>query len=49
MATDIPRYKLNDGNSLPVVGFGTYPLRGDEALRRWCLHWRAATSCWTQQ
>jgi diketogulonate reductase-like aldo/keto reductase len=32
MATDVPRYKLNDGNSLPVVGFGTYPLRGDEGV-----------------
>lgn len=32
----IPEYTLNDGNSLPAIGFGTYPLRdeeGTEALR----------------
>ena len=23
-------YTLNDGNTLPAIGFGTYPLRGDE-------------------
>jgi 2,5-diketo-D-gluconate reductase A len=27
-----PRIELNDGNSLPAIGFGTYPLRGDEAV-----------------
>jgi diketogulonate reductase-like aldo/keto reductase len=32
MAADIPRYELNDGHSLPVVGFGTYPLRGDDGV-----------------
>ena len=30
--TTIPTYKLNDGNSLPAVGFGTYPLRDDEGI-----------------
>jgi 2,5-diketo-D-gluconate reductase A len=25
-----PSLTLNDGHSMPVVGFGTYPLRGDE-------------------
>jgi diketogulonate reductase-like aldo/keto reductase len=29
---DIPRYTLNDGNSLPAIGFGTYPMTGDEAV-----------------
>ncbi len=29
-ATTIPTYALNDGSTLPAVGFGTYPLRGDE-------------------
>ena len=28
----VPRVPLNDGNSLPAIGFGTYPLRGDEAV-----------------
>lgn len=28
---DTPRLTLNDGNSLPVIGFGTYPLRGRAA------------------
>jgi 2,5-diketo-D-gluconate reductase A len=26
----IPQYTLNDGNTLPAIGFGTYPLRGEE-------------------
>ncbi|MCU1534450.1 MAG: aldo/keto reductase [Glaciihabitans sp.] len=26
--TPSSRYSLNDGNTLPVIGFGTYPLRG---------------------
>ncbi len=25
--------KLNDGTALPAIGFGTYPLKGDEAVR----------------
>lgn len=29
---DTPRLTLNDGNSLPAIGFGTYPLRGEAAL-----------------
>src|SRR3954451_19154585 len=28
----IPTYKLNDGNVLPAVGFGTYPLKGEEGI-----------------
>ena len=35
MAT-IPTYDLNDGTTIPAIGFGTYPLRGDdgtEAIR----------------
>jgi diketogulonate reductase-like aldo/keto reductase len=32
MTFDIPRYTLNDGQSVPVIGFGTYPLRGDEGV-----------------
>ncbi|MDF9717033.1 aldo/keto reductase [Nocardioides sp. ChNu-153] len=31
--TDVPTHTLNDGTTLPAVGFGTYPLRGDEAVR----------------
>jgi 2,5-diketo-D-gluconate reductase A len=26
----IPTYVLNDGTTIPAIGFGTYPLRGDE-------------------
>jgi diketogulonate reductase-like aldo/keto reductase len=29
---NVPTYTLNDGNSLPAVGFGTYPLKGEEGL-----------------
>ncbi|MEO6826548.1 MAG: aldo/keto reductase [Microbacteriaceae bacterium] len=28
---EIPRYELLDGHSIPPVGFGTYPLRGEDA------------------
>lgn len=28
----IPTYPLNDGHELPVIGFGTYPLRGEEGI-----------------
>ena len=27
---EIPTHALNDGTSLPAIGFGTYPLRGDD-------------------
>lgn len=27
---DIPTYTLNDGTTLPAIGFGTYPLRGED-------------------
>ena len=27
---EIPQRELNDGTSIPAIGFGTYPLRGDE-------------------
>ena len=27
---EIPTYALNDGNALPAIGFGTYPLRGED-------------------
>lgn len=36
MTVEIPRYSLNDGTTLPVIGFGTFPLRegeGVEAMR----------------
>ncbi len=32
MTLEIPRYPLNDGQSVPVIGFGTYPLRGDDGV-----------------
>jgi 2,5-diketo-D-gluconate reductase A len=32
MTFDIPRYALNDDLTLPVIGFGTYPLRGEEGV-----------------
>ena len=32
MTSETPRYALNDGNTLPMVGFGTYPLKGDDGV-----------------
>lgn len=31
-ATDLPTYDLNDGTTIPAIGFGTYPLTGDEGV-----------------
>jgi 2,5-diketo-D-gluconate reductase A len=31
MAT-IPTYTLNDGSTLPAIGFGTYPLKGKDGI-----------------
>lgn len=28
----VPTYTLNDGQTVPAIGFGTYPLRGDEGV-----------------
>ncbi len=28
----VPTHTLNDGTSLPAIGFGTYPLKGEEAV-----------------
>jgi 2,5-diketo-D-gluconate reductase A len=28
----VPTYTLNDGNTLPAVGFGTYPLTGEDGI-----------------
>lgn len=28
----IPQYRLNDGTTLPAIGFGTYPLRGQAGV-----------------
>jgi 2,5-diketo-D-gluconate reductase A len=30
--TSIPTYTLNDGNTLPAVGFGSYPLSGEDGI-----------------
>jgi 2,5-diketo-D-gluconate reductase A len=32
MAASTPTYTLNDGTEVPAIGFGTYPLDGDEAV-----------------
>ena len=32
MTSELPRYPLNDGHTVPVIGFGTYPLRGDDGV-----------------
>jgi len=32
MTPEIPRYQLNDGRSLPRIGFGTYPLTGADGV-----------------
>ncbi|WP_248582519.1 aldo/keto reductase [Nocardioides sp. InS609-2] len=29
---EIPTHDLNDGRALPAIGFGTYPLEGDEGI-----------------
>ncbi len=29
---DVPAYTLNDGSTLPAIGFGTYPLTGEEGI-----------------
>lgn len=31
--SNVPTYTLNDGTTLPAVGFGTYPLRGEEGIQ----------------
>lgn len=28
----VPTYTLNDGTSLPAIGFGTYPMRGEDGV-----------------
>lgn len=33
MQTSTPTHRLRDGNTLPAVGFGTYPLRGEDGIR----------------
>ncbi|WP_270888057.1 aldo/keto reductase [Pedococcus sp. 5OH_020] len=32
MANDTTAYTLNDGTVVPAIGFGTYPLRGDDGV-----------------
>lgn len=32
MIFDVPRYTLNDGQTMPVTGFGTYPLRDQDGV-----------------
>jgi 2,5-diketo-D-gluconate reductase A len=32
MASEIRTHTLNDGNTLPAIGFGTYPLKGDDGI-----------------
>ncbi|MFC4225003.1 aldo/keto reductase [Lysinibacter cavernae] len=36
MALQIPTYTLNDGITVPQVGFGTYPLKGEDGA--WAVH-----------
>jgi diketogulonate reductase-like aldo/keto reductase len=31
-AATIPTYELNDGRRIPAIGFGTYPLKGEECV-----------------
>jgi diketogulonate reductase-like aldo/keto reductase len=30
--TDTTAYRLNDGSTLPAIGFGTYPLKGEDGI-----------------
>jgi 2,5-diketo-D-gluconate reductase A len=32
MSSNVPRYTLNDDQTVPVIGFGTYPLRGADGV-----------------
>jgi diketogulonate reductase-like aldo/keto reductase len=32
MAAQIPTYRLNDGTTIPAIGFGTYPMKGEECV-----------------
>jgi 2,5-diketo-D-gluconate reductase A len=32
MTFDVPTHTLNDGRELPAIGFGTYPLTGDDGI-----------------
>jgi diketogulonate reductase-like aldo/keto reductase len=32
MATDTTAYELNDGTTVPALGFGTWPLRGEDGI-----------------
>jgi diketogulonate reductase-like aldo/keto reductase len=32
MGTDTTAYAMNDGTSLPAIGFGTYPLKGEDGI-----------------
>ena len=32
MATALPGHTLNDGTTVPALGFGTYPLRGEDGI-----------------
>ena len=31
--TTVPTHTLNDGTSIPAIGFGTYPLTGEDGIR----------------
>ena len=43
----IPTLTLNDGRTIPAIGFGTFPLRGDDAHPRFPRSVRA-TACSTR-
>ena len=45
---DIPTYTLNDGTTLPAIGFGTYPLTGEDGIAAMrAAPSRPATGCST--
>ena len=48
---DIPTYTLNDGTTLPAIGFGTVSLKGEDGIedRRCGWHSRPATGCSTRR
>ncbi len=46
--TDVPTYTLNDGSTLPAIGFGTYPLKGSDGVAPSSVPSRSATDCWTR-
>ena len=42
------RYALNDGTTLPAIGFGTYPLKGEDGIAAMVSALEAGYRCSTR-